>query len=301
MSRSHPPSLVTIVRRTLREDCRLEPRARLLLAVSGGGDSQALLDVLARLRPTFGFALFAQGVDHGLRPEARAELDHARRLALAHGIPFAVTRLAVPRGPNLQARARAARFAALRAAAHELGIPLIATAHHADDRAETVLLRLLRGSGPRGLAALPPRSEDLIRPLIRGRRREILAYLSRREIPFASDPSNEDPRFLRVRVRRELVPLLEALSPRIVDHLVVLADQLGAPMTPAPVAATLDGTTLGRAQREALARALALGLGNARIWLSGDRAARVDPRNSTIELGPAQHYPLRRRRGLSNP
>jgi len=186
----------------------------------------ALLHVLARLVPTLGHQLVAHGVDHGLRDEARRELDLAEALAARLDVPFRRTAVRVPRGGNLQARARAARLGALRAAAERDGASCIATGHHADDRAETVLLRLLRGASPAGLAVLPARAGDLIRPLIRARRADVLAHLARHEIPFAADPSNLDPRFLRVRVRVELIPVLQALSPAIVRHLNGLADDL---------------------------------------------------------------------------
>ncbi|HOU91105.1 MAG TPA: tRNA lysidine(34) synthetase TilS [Polyangiaceae bacterium] len=301
MPQSHPPALLTLARRTLREDCGIGRGTRLLVAVSGGGDSQALLDVLARLRQALDLDLVAHGVDHGLRAEAGVELDLARALAASHGVPFATTRLSVARGSNLQARARVARLEALRGAARRHGAAVVATAHHADDRAETVLIRLLRGSGPRGLAALPPRAGDLVRPLIRARREAIHAHLSRHGIPFAADPSNADPRFLRVRVRRDLMPLLEGLSPRIVEHLVALADQLAAAGSVDASGASLDGIPLGRAQRTALDRALRLGLGSARVWLPGNRAARVDLGSGAIEIGAAERGPARRGRGPADP
>jgi tRNA(Ile)-lysidine synthase len=219
MSRSHPPSLLTLAARTLREHA---PEERILVAVSGGPDSMALLHVLAKL----GRAAHAHGVDHGLRPEAAAELDRAADLAGRLGVPFTRTRLTVAAGGNLQARAREARYEALRAAAQAFGAALIATAHHADDRAETVLLRLLRGAGPAGLAVLPPRAGDRVRPLIHATRADVLAHIERHEVPYSTDPSNVDRRYLRARVRTELMPVLRELSPQIVAHLCALADQL---------------------------------------------------------------------------
>ncbi|HYP87296.1 MAG TPA: tRNA lysidine(34) synthetase TilS [Polyangiaceae bacterium] len=190
MPRSHPPSLLTIVRRTLLEECGpLEGRC-VLAAVSGGGDSQAMLSALARLAPKLGFRLVAHGVDHGLRPEAARELDLAESLAAQLGVPFGRTQLAVAPGGNLQARARAARYAALREVAMIEEDALIATAHHADDRAETVLLRLLRGAGPRGLAVLPPRAHGRVRPLIRASKHDVRLHLQRHGLDFAEDPSN---------------------------------------------------------------------------------------------------------------
>jgi tRNA(Ile)-lysidine synthase len=261
MARSHPPSLTTVVRRTLLEEGG-ELRGRVVLAaVSGGGDSQAMLSTLARLAAELGFALHAHGVDHGLRPEAAAELRLAEELAGRLAVPFASTSVAVPRGANLQARARDARYRALRAAAAELGEgTLIATAHHADDRAETFLLRLLRGAGPRGLAVMPVRAHDLIRPLLRAAKSDVLLHLQRHGVAFAKDPSNSDPAFLRVRVRHELLPMLTNLSPQIVKHLNALADALAG--SAAPELGELSeapGAALNRAQIREVLRARRLG------------------------------------------
>ncbi len=143
-----PPTLLTLASRALREECGVEKGARVLVAVSGGPDSIALLDVLGRLSSSLGLSLVAHGVDHGLREEAPAELELAAARAARLGVDFDVTKLALAPGGNLQARARDARYAALEKVAKRRDLGLLATAHHADDRAETVLLRLLRGSGP---------------------------------------------------------------------------------------------------------------------------------------------------------
>ena len=227
MPRTHPPTLITLTRAALREarGGPLIPRgASVLVAVSGGPDSMALLHVLALLRARLAFGLFAHGVDHGLRPAASAELDLAADLARSLEVPFSRSRVSLPPGGNLQARARTVRWEALRTAASRTGADRIATGHHADDRAETVLMRILRGTGPRGLAALPPVDGDRIRPFYRARRADIDAHVARHALPHAIDPSNRDPRFLRSRVRHEVLPMLEGLSPRVVEHLCALAD-----------------------------------------------------------------------------
>ncbi len=226
MTRSHPPTLLTLTRALFRDEELAGPGARILVAVSGGPDSMALLHVLARLRESLKIRIVAHGVDHGLRDATSRELDVAEDFARALDVPFARTRLSVAPGGNLQARARDARYAALRAAAASSTCDRIATAHHGNDRAETVLLRLLRGAGPRGLAVLPARAGDLVRPFLRADRIAIDAHIHRHDIPSSVDPSNRDVRFLRTRVRHELLPLLTELSPRIVDHLCALADQL---------------------------------------------------------------------------
>ncbi len=224
--RSHPPTLITLARGTVRQHRLIERGATVLAAVSGGADSMALLHVLSLVRRELAFGLFAHGVDHGLRAGAAAELDLAAEFAKALDVPFTRTRVEVGEGGNLQARARAARWEALRAAAARAGADRIATGHHADDRAETWLMRVLRGTGAHGLGVLPARDGDRIRPLLRARRADIEAHVRRHGVPHCHDPSNADPRYLRVRVRRELMPVLERLNPRVVEHMYALADEL---------------------------------------------------------------------------
>jgi tRNA(Ile)-lysidine synthase len=287
MPRSHPPTLLSLVSRTVRDERLFGRGDRVLIAVSGGPDSMALLDVLATLRPKLGHTLAAHGVDHGLRPEAEAELDDAARFARTIDVAFERTRVDVPPGGNLQARAREARYEALRAAAGRSGCAVIATAHHLEDRAETVLLRLLRGAGPRGLAVLPPRAEDLVRPMLRASRAAIDAHIARHDLPFALDPSNRDPRFLRVRVRRELLPLLRELSPGIDLHLCALADQLDVERAVPPLAFAARGS------QESIAALVAARSPTARVPLKGGLVARWDrvSRSLAIETAP----PLRQR------
>jgi tRNA(Ile)-lysidine synthase len=280
--RSHPPTLLKIARRTILDEHLVGAGETVLVAVSGGPDSMALLHVLAKLAAPLHFRVVGHGVDHGLREEAKGELALAARFARDLGVPFGTTRVDVGRGPNLMARARRARFEALRAALAREGGAVIATGHHADDRAETVLMRLLRGSGPPGLGALPARSSDLIRPLIRARRADVMAHIDRHGVPFSLDPTNRDPRFLRTRVRHELLPMLESVSPTIVDHLCSLADALcQAQPSRGP---TVAGRTLGRAQRVALDRALATRNPRARVPLPGGAVARVDLPTGRIVL-----------------
>ncbi len=299
MARSHPPSLTTVVRRTLLEECGALAGRSVLAAVSGGGDSQAMLSVLARLAPTLGFSLRAHGVDHGLRADAARELDVAEALARSLGVPFGRTQLTLERGGNLQARARDARYAALRAVAGPDGA-LIATAHHATDRAETVLLRLLRGAGPRGLAVLAPRAHDVIRPLVRASKQDVLLHLERHHLEFAEDPSNADAAFLRVRVRREALPLLEQLSPQIVRHLNTLADALGGAELPnlGGAEAGWDVEELNGAQIREVQRARRLGRSVA-IRLSGGRDLIVGGENRARGAGSSPSFVAESKDGRS--
>ncbi len=289
--RSHPPSLRRLVERTVRDDKLFVRGDVVLVACSGGPDSTALLHVLAMLRKTMGHVVVAHGIDHGLRPEAGRELALVADVCQQLEISFEVTRVDVARGSNVQARARDARHRALQEAAVRWGAVVIATGHTADDRAETVLLRLLRGAGPRGLAVLssrasspvviaaPDRASDLIRPMIRARRVDVLAHVHRHELACAQDPSNADPRFARVRVRREVLPLLEDLSPRIVDHLCALADMLSEVC---PDEGPLDA--LGRAQRTMIERAQRSGERSVKIRMKGGQDVDVAFANGKIVL-----------------
>lgn len=187
-----------------------------LLAVSGGPDSTALMLLAKRWRDglTAGPALVIATVDHGLRPESRAEAEAVGTLAASLGLPHAVLSWdGSTTRTGLQEAARHARYDLLAAHAHAIGATAIATAHTCDDQAETVLFRLMRGSGPSGLAGIPaerPLDElTLIRPLLDIRKADLVATCHAAGIAFVEDPSNRNPRFARVRMRA-LMPALEA-------------------------------------------------------------------------------------------
>jgi len=187
-----------------------------LVAVSGGADSVALLDVLRALAPSLGLTLHAVHVDHGLRPESAADAAFVTDLCRAGGVPLRVERVEIARpGPGgawdgLEAAARRARYAAFRSAAAATGAVCVATGHTADDQAETVVMRLLDGAGPRGLGGIAPMRGPYIRPLLETRRYLIEAHLLARGIGWRDDASNADPRFLRNRIRHDVLPFLVA-------------------------------------------------------------------------------------------
>lgn len=202
--------------------------AHLLVAVSGGPDSTALLAGLAELAPVRGLRLTAAHVDHGLRgAESAADRGRAEHLARTLGVPFRWRQAAVAPGPALEARARRARYAALEALAQETEAARIVTGHTRDDQVETVLLRLLRGAGRGGLAGMRARRGQLWRPLLAVTRADVRRFLAERGLAFAVDRSNADLRHARNRVRRLLVPWLEAeLNPRLGPALAALAARL---------------------------------------------------------------------------
>jgi tRNA(Ile)-lysidine synthase len=200
---------------------------RVLAAVSGGPDSTALLSALAALRQAGEIgALMACHVDHQLRPDSA--LDGAFCEGLCRRLDVSLERAAVtvPAASGVQAAARRARYAALFAAAERAGADVIATGHTRSDQAETVLLRLLRGAGARGLGGIPARRGRIVRPLLDRSRREVIAYLADRSLAWREDPSNASPRYLRNRVRAEVLPALVALAPSAEAHLARAAELL---------------------------------------------------------------------------
>jgi tRNA(Ile)-lysidine synthase len=187
-------------------------------AVSGGADSVALLYALRTLAGPRDWRLGVLTVDHGLRPSSAADAAFVAGEADRLGLPVRLLRLAPEelerhRRAGPEGAARAARYAALLAAADEGGWDWLATGHTQDDQAETVLLQLLRGSGPDGLAGMALRSGRLLRPLLGVRRAETRACCAALGVRWREDPSNEDQRFLRNAVRGRVLPLLEELRP----------------------------------------------------------------------------------------
>ena len=187
-----------------------------LLAVSGGADSVALLDLLHGFAPTLGLTLAVAHVDHGIQKQSGNVGTTVRQLAGKYSLPFELGELDL--GPDTtETDARRARYAWLREVQHRRGARYLVTAHHEDDQVETIVLRALRGSAPAGLAGIGARGQGgLIRPLLPFTRRELLEYAAERGLPVHDDPANSDPRHLRSWVRATLLPLLsERLGPRL--------------------------------------------------------------------------------------
>jgi tRNA(Ile)-lysidine synthase len=178
---------------------------RLLVAVSGGADSLALL-LLTRW--ALGDRCFAATVDHGLRPAAAAEAAFVAELCRRHGIAHRVLREPLPdragRTANVSARARALRYRLLEGERARIGAAAIATAHHVDDQIETMVMRLNRGAGVSGLAGIRVGGGHIVRPLLRWRRDELAAIVAACGIEAVDDPSNRDDRYDRARLRKAL-------------------------------------------------------------------------------------------------
>ena len=216
------PSLPATLRATVARHRLLAPGDHVVVAVSGGPDSVALLHALTGLRADYGLALTVGHVHHGLRADADRDAAFVTDLAARLGWPVAVERVAVAVRPGRspETAARAARYAALDRIARRAGARRIAVAHTADDQVETVLMRLLQGAGPRGLAGIPVRRGRLVRPLLDVDRAVVLAYLADAGLAWVEDDTNRDLKMLRNRLRHETLPLLAAQGwPRIGEAL----------------------------------------------------------------------------------
>ncbi len=184
-------------------------------ALSGGADSVALLDSLVECSRERGFHVLAAHLDHGLRVASADDALFCAALALRLGVPFETGRAdvrarAAREGGGLEEAARLERYAFLRDVKARVGAAWLALAHTRDDQAETLLLRLLRGSGLSGLSAMRARAGDVLRPLLCLSRADVLAHLRARGLAWREDASNADLALLRNRVRHELLPYLEA-------------------------------------------------------------------------------------------
>ena len=234
------------------DQCTFPSNGPIHCAVSGGADSSALL-ILASMT---GEEVIAHHVDHGLRPNSSIESDRVARLANQVGAKFRSVAVSLEEGPNLEARARSARFDALP--------DDVLTGHTADDQAETIILHLLRGGGPDALAGMG----DEHHPIIKLRRADTESVCQIFEWTPVEDPTNEDPRFRRNRVRHEVLPLLNDVAERDVVPLLIRAGEI----------AEKDADLLDQLAQEidvtdaaALASApIALARRSIRAWLRGE-------------------------------
>ena len=218
----------------------VRPGDRILVGVSGGPDSVALLTALVALRQEKRLTLFAAYVDHGARPAAaRQEAAFVKKLGKLWGIPVTVLKRTVRKqgGESWEAVARKVRYEALMTVARRLRCGAIALGHTQDDQAETILMWVLRGTGTSGLTGIPPvrdvngsskeRVIRIIRPLIACSRKEVEAFLKSHGLRPLHDKSNDSARYLRNRIRHELIPFLERrYNPQVKRHLAQLADVL---------------------------------------------------------------------------
>ena len=197
------PGAALVTRFAADLDALVAPGEKVGIAVSGGPDSLALLLLAAAARPQL---IEAASVDHGLRAEGRSEAEMVAKVCTQLGVRHAILNVTVADGASLQAQAREARYEALTQWAIERGLAAIATAHHLDDQAETLLMRVARGSGVGGLVGIQPSRPladgvQLVRPLLQWPREELQRIVAEAGLDPVRDPSNEDDRFDRTKVR----------------------------------------------------------------------------------------------------
>lgn len=209
-----------------------------VVAVSGGPDSVALCHVMTRVAPLWSLRVVAAHVNHGFRGrESDAEQQHVETLAAAWGIRCESATLDIPavlehEGGNAQDTARTMRYALLREIAQKHGADSILLAHHADDQAETVLMRLLRGAGADGLEGIPMRRQDegvaLLRPLLSIYKKELLRYCELNKLDYMTDSSNASLKYVRNRIRHEVLPYLSQFNPKLTASLSRTAEVMAA-------------------------------------------------------------------------
>ena len=223
--------ILETVKRTIAEYEMVVSGAAILVGVSGGPDSVALLHILQHLAPEYGLRLAVAHLNHGLRKEADDEAEFVATLSAGFGLVCYskkedVSRYRHRNRLSLEEAARIRRYAFYDDIATRHHFDKVALGHQADDNAELVLMFMIRGSGPVGFAGIPPvRADRIIRPLIRLPRRDILGYLKTVGLAYVTDHSNRDMRFMRNRIRCHLLPLLRgSYNPKISDALNRLAD-----------------------------------------------------------------------------
>ena len=203
------------------------PAGPALVAVSGGTDSFALLDLLSRADEAQSLTLHIAHADHGIHPQSANVAERVRAVAERYRLRVHVGRLELDAATS-ETAARKARYGWLNRLAEELGAELIFTAHHQNDQVETILMRVLRGSGPAGLAGIAPRRGNLIRPLLPFRREELAEHLQCIGLEPWEDPANQDSRHQRSWVRGELLPLLRGKVPDVERRILALGRQAAA-------------------------------------------------------------------------
>jgi len=223
---------ITKIKRTIKKHCMLESGEKVVVGVSGGPDSMALLSVLHQMQENYDLQLLVAHLNHGFRgKEAERDAQFVRDRAQGFGLPCEIKTVDVPSFKkrstlSSQEAARVVRYQFLEDVRKRFHASKIALGHTADDQAETLMMWLLRGTGLKGLGGMPPvRGGIIIRPLIETTREEIETFLEEKSIPFVVDSSNLNPDYVRNKLREQLFPLLkEDYNPQLVKRLTQTAE-----------------------------------------------------------------------------
>ena len=221
--------LILKVINTIEKYNMIQNGDKIIIAVSGGSDSICLLDILNHIKKQFNLSLMIAHVNHGIRKrESEVEARFVRLKSFHMNLPFEQLSIAVPaiareKGLSIEQVGRTLRYRFFKNLLHKYQAQKIALGHHADDQVETVLMRIIRGSGLQGLRGIPAKRNEFIRPLIECSRLEIEAYCQRRKMTYCDDSSNREPIYLRNKIRHQLIPLLnKEYNPSICNHLLQL-------------------------------------------------------------------------------
>jgi tRNA(Ile)-lysidine synthase len=211
---ARPPEVARVLRTitaTARKHRMFDPGGRVMVAVSGGPDSICLLHSMVRLRRLFDVGVMCFHFDHRIRPGSERDAAYVRGQSAKLGVPFVLreARSKPRRGESVEAWARTVRYEAFGAVLEELGGGVGAVAHTADDQAETVLLAAVRGGGLEALAGMRPVTRPIVRPLLEVTRSETVAFCRSLRLRPRKDPMNEDTAYLRVALRKDVIPLME--------------------------------------------------------------------------------------------
>lgn len=219
--------------KTIEQSHMFEPGDGVLLGVSGGPDSMALLDILDGKKEDYGIHLYVVHVNHKLRVEAEEEAAYVERICKERSIPFKlfevdVTAYAKKYHMSFEQAGHEVRFESFRKAGKEWKIDKIALGHHKDDKVETVLMHLIQGAGLEGLAAMPRKEGKLVRPLLETSKQELIAYCEEKGLKYYTDQTNLEEDCLRNRIRLNLLPELEAYNPNIREGILRMEESVSA-------------------------------------------------------------------------
>lgn len=212
--------MVDKIKDTIKKYRMIDHGDKVLLAVSGGPDSVCMAHVLCKIAPEYGLNLHFVYFDHGIREATRKEMEFVKNMAKEQGYGFTFGKADVPgyaklEGISIEEAARKLRYKFLEEVADSEGCDKIALGHTASDQVETLIFRLARGTGLRGLTLIPPKRDRYIRPLIEITREQVLEYLRRENIPYILDHSNYSLEYTRNFIRHRIIPLLREINPRI--------------------------------------------------------------------------------------
>lgn len=225
--------IINMVRQTIKRHRMFKDGDRVVVAVSGGPDSVFLLHALNYLKREFGITLCIANLDHGIRGlESARDSIFVKRLAKKYGIPLFFKRIVFKKtkGLSLEETARIKRYGFFKSAALRKRAGKVATAHTADDMAETILMRIIKGASVKGIAGIPPKRPEgtsgmeFVRPLIELEKKDILDFLHRHGVKYRVDSTNSDTNILRNAVRNEVLPYLEKFNLRVRRALVNLGE-----------------------------------------------------------------------------